>query len=121
MPNINPSDYEKQNLEAHVQLCGERHRALNLRMDNVDQSMINHNEHDKEVHNSIKERNTDLNVATNLKIDNLEEKFEDQEQLIKTLQEVLDKNEARMVTWGVGIIATLVAGLGYIIAKHIFV
>lgn len=114
-----PSEFETQNLEAHVQICGERYRALNLRMDNMDQSIANHNDHDKEVHEAIKDRNADLNATTNLKIDNLEEKCENQAQLIKTLQSVLDKNEARMITWGVGIIATLFSGLAYIIAKHI--
>ena len=114
----NPSDFEKNNLEAHVQICGERHKALNLRMDGVDRGMIAHNDHDNEVHAAIRDRNLDLNTATNLRIDNLLEKIKGQEKLIETLQTVLDKNETRIVTWGVGIIAALVSALGYIGAKH---
>jgi len=36
---MSASDIEKENLEAHVELCAERYRQLNLKLDNLDQKV----------------------------------------------------------------------------------
>lgn len=36
---MSASDIEKENLEAHVELCAERYRQLNVKLDNLDQKV----------------------------------------------------------------------------------
>jgi len=42
--SLNVTDIEKQNLEAHVELCAQRYRSLELRMDQLQELLDGLNE-----------------------------------------------------------------------------
>ena len=61
---VEPTDIEKKSLEAHVELCAERYRALELQLDNVktdiaDVKIVVESVH-KMLHNMTAKRNDQL-------------------------------------------------------------
>ena len=58
------TDIEKKSLEAHVELCAERYRAIELQLDNVREDIIGVKEIVNDVHAMVHEmsekRNTQL-------------------------------------------------------------
>ena len=58
------TNIEKQSLEAHVELCAERYRMLELKIENVDTKMTNQTTVIQEIHDLVHElaekRNTQI-------------------------------------------------------------
>ena len=82
-----PTDIEKKSLEAHVELCAERYRALETQFTEVKKDIC-----------EVKE---------------LAEKTHD---LVNKLTE---KRNTQLINWGIGIIGTLIAIIGYLLSNHI--
>ena len=75
------TDIEKKSLEAHVELCAERYRLLENKLESMDEKIT-----------------TLFNVIAELR---------------GMLQATNAKNNDRIISWGVGIIVTLVGALGW--------
>tara|TARA_R110000868_G_C10307547_1_gene711759 strand:- start:32 stop:295 length:264 start_codon:yes stop_codon:yes gene_type:complete len=75
------TDIEKKSLEAHVELCAERYRLLETKLESMDEKI-----------------GTLFNVIAELR---------------GMLQANATKNNDRLISWGVGIIVTLVGALGW--------
>jgi phage shock protein A len=75
------TDIEKKSLEAHVELCAERYRLLETKLESMDEKIT-----------------TLFNVIAELR---------------GMLQATNAKNNDRIISWGVGIIVTLVGALGW--------
>ena len=75
------TDIEKKSLEAHVELCAERYRLLETKLESMDEKI-----------------STLFNVIA---------------ELCGMLQSNATKNNDRLISWGVGIIVTLVGALGW--------
>jgi hypothetical protein len=82
-----PTDIEKKSLEAHVELCAERYRALETQFTEVKKDIC-----------EVKE---------------LSEKTHD---LVNKLAE---KRNTQLINWGIGIIGTLIAIIGYLLSNNI--
>jgi len=81
------TDIEKKSLEAHVELCAERYRLLEVKLESMDEKIT-----------------TLFNVIAELR---------------GMLQASNAKNNDRIISWGVGIIVTLVGALGWAAAHLI--
>ena len=81
------TDIEKKSLEAHVELCAERYRLLETKLESMDEKIT-----------------TLFNVIAELR---------------GMLQSNATKNNDRLISWGVGIIVTLVGALGWAAAHLI--
>lgn len=81
------TDIEKKSLEAHVELCAERYRALEDKLEVVEQGI---------------EANRSMLQALNDKISKMAE-----------------KNNDRLIKWGVGIIATLAGVCGWLLTHYV--
>ena len=81
------TDIEKKSLEAHVELCAERYRLLEVKLESMDEKIT-----------------TLFNVIAELR---------------GMLQATNAKNNDRIISWGVGIIVTLVGALGWAAAHLI--
>lgn len=61
---MDTTDIEKKSLEAHVELCAERYRMLELKIENVDTKMTNQTTVIQEIHDLVHElaekRNTQI-------------------------------------------------------------
>ena len=75
------TDIEKKSLEAHVELCAERYRLLEVKLESMDEKIT-----------------TLFGVIAELR---------------GMLQANATKNNDRLISWGVGIIVTLVGALGW--------
>lgn len=82
-----PTDIEKKSLEAHVELCAERYRALETQFTEVKKDIC-----------EVK----DLAAQTNSLVNKLAE-----------------KRNTQLINWGIGIIGTLVAIIGYLLSSHV--
>jgi len=84
---VDTTDIEKKSLEAHVELCAERYKQLDSRLESVD-----------------------ANVSK-------------LEGMIKNVQDMLtnlaQKRNDQVLTWAGGIIAVLLASLGYLISVYV--
>jgi phage shock protein A len=81
------TDIEKKSLEAHVELCAERYRLLETKLESMDEKIT-----------------TLFNVIAELR---------------GMLQATSAKQNDRLISWGVGIIVTLVGALGWATAHLI--
>ena len=81
------TDIEKKSLEAHVELCAERYRLLETKLESMDEKIT-----------------TLFGVIAELR---------------GMLQATNAKNNDRLISWGVGIIVTLVGALGWAAAHLI--
>jgi phage shock protein A len=81
------TDIEKKSLEAHVELCAERYRLLETKLESMDEKIT-----------------TLFSVIAELR---------------GMLQSTNAKNNDRLISWGVGIIVTLVGALGWAAAHLI--
>ena len=81
------TDIEKKSLEAHVELCAERYRLLETKLESMDEKIT-----------------TLFNVIAELR---------------GMLQANATKNNDRLISWGAGIIVTLVGALGWATAHLI--
>ena len=80
------TEIEKKSLEAHVELCAERYKLLETKLETVK--------------DSIEENKTLL------------------QSLSATVSKMAEKNNDRLIKWGVGIIATLAGICGWLLTHY---
>lgn len=81
------TDIEKKSLEAHVELCAERYRFLEEKLENLEGKINNINEAIREIHDGIMGIN--------------------------------DKHNRQIMTFGVGLTATLISIIGYLLTNYV--
>lgn len=81
------TEIEKKSLEAHVELCAERYRSLDERLD------------------SLTEKISKVESCT----------VEIKEKIIK----MAEKNNDRLINWGVGIIVSLIGIVGWLLSQFV--
>ena len=81
------TDIEKKSLEAHVELCAERYKLLENKLETVEQGVI----------------------TTKTMV----------QELSQTISKMSEKNNDRLIKWGVGIIATLAGVCGWLLTHYI--
>jgi len=82
-----PTDIEKKNLEAHVELCAERYRYLEEKLSRVE--------------NKISGLNSTVNDIRGM------------------MHEMMNKRNDQLIAWGLGIIGSLTAVVGYLIVSFV--
>ena len=78
---VDTTDIEKKSLEAHVELCAERYRYLEEKLDSLEARSIENNKMISDIKSMV--------------------------------QTVVNKRNDQIISWGVGIIVTLVGALGW--------
>jgi hypothetical protein len=81
------TDIEKKSLEAHVELCAERYKMLEIKLSNVES-----------------------NVATTKAM---------VEDVAASVSAMAEKNNDRLIQWGVGIIAVLAGLCGWLLDTYL--
>lgn len=81
------TDIEKKSLEAHVELCAERYKLLEIKLDNVESAV----------------------ASTKAMVQDLSE----------SVQVMAEKNNDRLIQWGVGIIAILAGVCGWLFTHYL--
>lgn len=82
-----PTDLERKNLEAHVDLCAQRYRFLEARLETVEEKITDQSTVIREVHDMV--------------------------------QAMSEKRTDQIMGWGMGIIATLTAIVGYLLITFV--
>ena len=82
-----PTDIEKKSLEAHVELCAERYKFLEEKLESVEEKIV-------QVVSSV----ADVKSAVG---------------------KMAEKNNDRLINWGIGIIVFLVGVVGYLLKSHL--
>jgi len=99
---MSSTEIEKKNLEAHVELCAERYKSLEDKLDNLDQRV------------SAIEKKIDSKMQT------IEEKVENKfGEIKKTIVELQEKRNTQLIGWGVSIIGTLISILLTLLWKFV--
>jgi predicted nucleic acid-binding Zn-ribbon protein len=99
---MSSTEIEKKNLEAHVELCAERYKSLEDKLDNLDQRV------------SAIEKKIDS------KMQMIETKVEDKFSEIKrTIIDLQEKRNTQIIGWGVSIIGTLISILLTLLWKFV--
>ena len=83
-----PTDLEKKSLEAHVDLCAQRYRFLESKMDSVDEKIAGLNTVVSEIHDMM--------------------------------HAMTEKRNDQLLNWSLGVGATLVGIIGYLLAAYVF-
>lgn len=81
------TDIEKKSLEAHVELCAERYKLLEIKLSNVESAV----------------------ASTKTMIEDLSE----------SMTAMAEKNNDRLIQWGVGIIGILAGVCGWLVTHYI--
>ena len=81
------TDIEKKSLEAHVELCAERYKLLETKLEAVEEGV---------------KSNTSM-----------------LQELRESMRKVSEKNNDRLIKWGVGIIATLAGICGWLLTHYL--
>ena len=81
------TDIEKKSLEAHVELCAERYRFLEQKLETVEEKISGLNVVIREIHDMIANLN--------------------------------EKRHEQMISWGLGIIGSMVAVIGYLLVTYV--
>ena len=87
------TDIEKKNLEAHVELCAERYKSLDGKLD------------------SVERRVTDVERKLDTKMNAVEAALDEIKRMIVSMQQ---KRNNQLISWGIGIITTLVSIIGFL-------
>ena len=82
-----PTDIEKKSLEAHVELCAERYKALEDKLETVERAI----------------EATKAMVKT----------------LADNVSRMAEKNNDRLIKWGIGIIAALAGVCGWLLTHYL--
>lgn len=88
------TDIEKKNLEAHVELCAERYKNLDNKLDTVEK------------------RVSDVEKKLDLKMNSVESILDDIKKMIVSMQQ---KRDRQLINWGIGIISSLVGIIGFLV------
>ena len=81
------TDIEKKSLEAHVELCAERYRFLENKLDTVDRKIGVMEDMMKRVHDMM--------------------------------HDISNRRNDQIISWGLGIMATLLGTIGYLLAVYV--
>jgi len=81
------TDIEKKSLEAHVELCAERYRFLENKLDTVDRKIGVMEDMMKRVHDMM--------------------------------HNISNRRNDQIISWGLGIMATLLGTIGYLLAVYV--
>jgi hypothetical protein len=84
---VDTTDLEKKSLEAHVELCAERYRMLELKIETVENEISAVKHMVTEVHGIVRQMG--------------------------------EKRNDQLIAWGIGIIGTLLAVVGWLTAHYI--
>lgn len=84
---MDTTDIEKKSLEAHVELCAERYKFLETKLEDVDEKMA-------VIASSVTEVKTAVTAMAT-------------------------KNNDRLISWGIGIIVTLLGSLGWLLSHYV--
>ena len=84
---MDTTDIEKKSLEAHVELCAERYRMLELKIQNVESDIGSVKTIVSEVHGMM--------------------------------QKMAAKQNDRLISWGIGIIGSLIGIVGWLLAQYV--
>ena len=87
------TDIEKKNLEAHVELCAERYKNLDNKLDTVEK------------------RVSDVERKLDTKMNAVESILDDIKKMIVSMQQ---KRDRQLINWGIGIISSLVGIIGFL-------
>lgn len=99
---MSSTEIEKKNLEAHVELCAERYKNLEVKLDNLD------------------ERVSAIEKKIDNKMQMIESKVEDKFSEIKrAIIELQEKRNSQLIGWGVSIIGALISILLTLLWKFI--
>jgi predicted nucleic acid-binding Zn-ribbon protein len=99
---MSSTEIEKKNLEAHVELCAERYKSLEVKLDNLD------------------ERVSTIEKKIDSKMQMIETKVEDKFSEIKrTIIDLQEKRNTQIIGWGVSIIGTLISILLTLLWKFV--
>ena len=84
---VDTTDIEKKSLEAHVELCAERYKFLESKLDTLETTIAGVKNMVEEVHNMV--------------------------------QNMAQKRNDQLIAWGVGIIGSLLATIGWLVSTYI--
>ena len=87
MTMVETTDIEKKSLEAHVELCAERYKLLEIKLESVEEKITT-------VGSSV-------------------------ETVKKAVQSMANKNNDRLINWGIGIIVTLLSALAWMLQHYV--
>jgi hypothetical protein len=92
------TEIEKKNLEAHVELCAERYKNLDDKLDTVEK------------------RVSDVEKKLDIKMHAVESALAEIKVMITNMQQ---KRNNQIISWSVGIITTLISAISFLV-WHIF-
>ena len=84
---VDTTDIEKKSLEAHVELCAERYKFLENKLDTLETTIAGVKNMVEEVHDMV--------------------------------QTMAQKRNDQLIAWGVGIIGSLLATIGWLVSTYI--
>lgn len=84
---VDTTDIEKKSLEAHVELCAERYKFLETKLESVEDKLT-----------------TVVNSVSAVK---------------ETVQAMSTKNNDRLISWGIGIIVTLLGLVAWLLTHYV--
>jgi prefoldin subunit 5 len=84
---VDTTDIEKKSLEAHVELCAERYKFLETKLESVESKLT-----------------TVVESVSSVK---------------DTIQAMSTKNNDRLISWGIGIIVTLMGALAWMLQHYV--
>ena len=82
------TEIEKKSLEAHVELCAQRYKFLEEKLETLEEKLTS--------------------VASTVS------------SVKDCVQKISEKNNDRLINWGIGIIGFLVATVGYLLKHYVF-
>lgn len=86
--DMDTTDIEKKSLEAHVELCANRYKFLETKLD------------------SVEEKVTALEILI--------------VQVRDMMQEMAEKRNSQLISWGIGIIASLTGTVAFLLSNYVF-
>ena len=81
------TDIEKKSLEAHVELCAERYKLLEIKLESVEEKITT--------------------VASSV------------ETVKKAVQSMANRNNDRLINWGIGIIVALLSTVAWMLQHYV--
>jgi hypothetical protein len=84
---VETTDIEKKSLEAHVELCAERYKLLEIKLESVEEKITT--------------------VASSV------------ETVKKAVQSMANRNNDRLINWGIGIIVALLSTVAWMLQHYV--
>ena len=84
---VDTTDIEKKSLEAHVELCAERYKFLELKLESVEDKLT-----------------TVVDSVSSVR---------------DAVQKMSNRNNDRIINWGIGIIITLIGTVGWLLQHYV--